>query len=186
LVNAWKIEHPKYKKLKLHNTNVHNAMDYKHQALICQKLFRYEKIITKLRKKHPAIIQSHTSATRNQEQESSNRNDITITANEDTPSNNEEPHQNDNDTDDIIETATNQDTLTNHQETLNDQVNDDTVLSSCQNCFRKQIPFLIEKYGHESSYNITFIRHRSDEIKRRPFTTVRRTTTNQNLRLRTE
>ena len=186
LVNAWKIENPKYKKLKLHNTNVHNAIDYKHQALICQKLFRYERIITKLRKKHPAIIQSQTSATRNQEQESSNRNDITVTANEDTPSDNQEPHQNDNDTDDIIETATNQDTFTNHQETLNDQVNDDTVFPSCQNCFRKQSPFLIEKYGHESSYNITFIRHRSDEIKRRPFTTVIRTTSHQNLRLRLE
>ena len=186
LVNAWKIQHQKDKKGKLHNTNVHNVIDYKHQALICRKLFRYERIITKLRKKHPAIIQSHTSATRNQEQESSNRNDITVTANEDTPSDNQEPHQNDNDTDDIIETATNQDTLTNHQETLNDQANDDTVFPSCQNCFRKQSPFLIEKYGHESSYNITFIRHRSDEIKRRPFTTVIRTTSHQNLRLRIE
>ena len=182
MLHAWKIQHKKDKKGKLHNTNVHNAIDYKHQALIWRKLFRYERIITKLRKKYPAIIQSHTSATRNQEQESSNRNDITITANEDTPSDNEEPHQNDNDTDDIVETATNQDTLTNHQETLNDQVNDDTVLPSRPNCFRKQeSPFLIEKYGHESSYNITFIHYRSHEIKRRPFTTVRRATTNQNL-----
>ena len=118
--------------------------------MICRKLFRYERIITKLRKKHPAIIQSHTSATRNQEQESSNQNDITVTANEDTSSDNEEPDQNDNDTHDIIETATNQDNFTYHQETLNDQVNDDTVFLLCQNCFRKQSLFLaIEKYGHE-------------------------------------
>ena len=43
------------------------------------------------------------------------------------------------------------------------------VLHSCQNCLRKQSPFLIEKYGRESLYHITFVRHRSDGIIRCPF-----------------
>lgn len=122
------------------NTNVQDYIDFKDQALICGKLFRYVRISTKLRKR---IIQSHISVNRNQEQ-LTNQTDTTdnTTANEDTLVD-DEAHQNGADTDNTVETAANQNTF------------DESIGTSCNSIISSLPPSVANNFS-EAYYSLGF------------------------------